>query len=184
MPAPRPRRTRGSPDLHDPKITKAYAEPAPHYGALVGPERAAKPKEHVLCRLRPAHGVLGLRKKYGGTGSGSRPREGIAVGNPSYRTIKGFSPPAPRPSPRPVEARGPRPSSTAGQRAQFEQQITLEEFDFTASSKLPAAQIRDLGALRWLHAGESATLFGPVGYRRFGSRFGVLPLGGSFMRST
>jgi DNA replication protein DnaC len=36
------------------------------------------------------------------------------------------------------------------QRAKFEQQVTLEEFDFTASSKLPAAQIRDLGALRQL----------------------------------
>lgn len=47
-------------------------------------------------------------------------------------------------------------------RAKFEQQVTLEEFDFTASSKLPAAQIRDLGALRWLHAGESVILFGPV----------------------
>jgi DNA replication protein DnaC len=49
------------------------------------------------------------------------------------------------------------------QRAKFEQQVTLEEFDFTASSKLPAAQIRDLGALRWLHAGESVILYGPVG---------------------
>ncbi|GHE13381.1 hypothetical protein GCM10010339_80170 [Streptomyces alanosinicus] len=48
-------------------------------------------------------------------------------------------------------------------RAKFGQQVTLEEFDFTASSKLPAAQIRDLGALRWLHAGESVILFGPVG---------------------
>jgi DNA replication protein DnaC len=48
------------------------------------------------------------------------------------------------------------------QRAKFEQQVT-QEFDFTASSKLPAAQIRDLGALRWLHAGESVILFGPVG---------------------
>ncbi len=49
------------------------------------------------------------------------------------------------------------------QRAKFEQQVTLEEFGLTASSKLPAAQIRDLGALRWLHAGESVILFGPVG---------------------
>nr|WP_328972833.1 ATP-binding protein [Streptomyces sp. NBC_00239] len=49
------------------------------------------------------------------------------------------------------------------QRAKFEQQVTLEEFDFAASSKLPAAQIRDLAALRWLHAGESVILFGPVG---------------------
>ncbi|MGW2082908.1 ATP-binding protein [Streptomyces sp. NPDC001939] len=49
------------------------------------------------------------------------------------------------------------------QRAKFGQQVTLEEFDFAASSKLPAAQIRDLGALRWLHTGESVILFGPVG---------------------
>ena len=33
-------------------------------------------------------------------------------------------------------------------RARFEQQTTLEEFDFAASPKLPAAQIRDLAALR------------------------------------
>jgi DNA replication protein DnaC len=49
------------------------------------------------------------------------------------------------------------------QRAQFEQQVILEGFDFTATSKLPAAQIRDLGALRWLHTGESVILFGRVG---------------------
>jgi DNA replication protein DnaC len=47
--------------------------------------------------------------------------------------------------------------------ARFEQQATLEEFDFAASPKLPAAQIRDLAALRWLHAGESIVLYGPVG---------------------
>jgi DNA replication protein DnaC len=48
-------------------------------------------------------------------------------------------------------------------RARFEEQATLEGFDFTASPKLPAAQIRDLAALRWLHNGESVILFGPVG---------------------
>ncbi|MFC8260678.1 ATP-binding protein [Streptomyces sp. NPDC057291] len=48
-------------------------------------------------------------------------------------------------------------------RARFEQQATLEGFDFHASPKLPAAQIRDLAALRWLHSGESVILFGPVG---------------------
>ncbi|MFC7831005.1 ATP-binding protein [Streptomyces sp. NPDC057375] len=32
-----------------------------------------------------------------------------------------------------------------------------------ASPKLPAAQIRDLAALCWLHSGESVILFGPVG---------------------
>lgn len=48
-------------------------------------------------------------------------------------------------------------------RAQFEKQLTLEEFDFAASPKLPAAQIRDLAALRWLAAGESVIFSGPVG---------------------
>jgi DNA replication protein DnaC len=48
-------------------------------------------------------------------------------------------------------------------RARFEQQSTLEEFDFAASPKLPAAQIRDLAALRWLQSGESVILYGPVG---------------------
>ena len=48
-------------------------------------------------------------------------------------------------------------------RARFETEATLEGFDFTASPKLPAAQIRDLAALRWLAAGESVILYGPVG---------------------
>jgi DNA replication protein DnaC len=47
-------------------------------------------------------------------------------------------------------------------RARFEQQATPEEFDFHANPKLPAAQIRDLAALCWLHAGESIVLYGPV----------------------
>ena len=34
------------------------------------------------------------------------------------------------------------------------------------SSKLPAAQIRDLTALRWLQTGESVILYGPVGVRK------------------
>jgi DNA replication protein DnaC len=48
-------------------------------------------------------------------------------------------------------------------KARFEDQATLEGFDFTASPKLPAAAIRDLAALRWLHAGESVILYGPAG---------------------
>lgn len=48
-------------------------------------------------------------------------------------------------------------------RARVEQTLTLEGFDFAAAPKPPAAQIRDLAALRWLHAGESVILYGPVG---------------------
>jgi DNA replication protein DnaC len=39
----------------------------------------------------------------------------------------------------------------------------MEEFNFAASPKLPTAAIRDLAALRWLHAGESVICYGPVG---------------------
>src|ERR1700738_878941 len=48
-------------------------------------------------------------------------------------------------------------------RARFEQHATFEDFDFTVSPKLPAAMLRDLAALRWLEAGESVSLYGPVG---------------------
>ena len=48
-------------------------------------------------------------------------------------------------------------------RARFETPATLEGFDFGAAPKLPAAQIRDLAALRRLPSGESVILYGPVG---------------------
>jgi DNA replication protein DnaC len=35
-------------------------------------------------------------------------------------------------------------------RARFEEQSTFESFDFAANTKLPAAMLRDLAALRWL----------------------------------
>lgn len=47
-------------------------------------------------------------------------------------------------------------------RARFEEQSTFESFDFTANTKLPAAMLRDLAALRWLDAAESVILYGPV----------------------
>jgi DNA replication protein DnaC len=60
-----------------------------------------------------------------------------------------------------------RRESTSLQRriraARFETPATMEGFDFATSPKLPAAQIRDLAALRWLAAGESVILYGPVG---------------------
>jgi DNA replication protein DnaC len=47
--------------------------------------------------------------------------------------------------------------------ARFEATTTLEEFDFGYNPKIPAALIRDLAALRFLDAGESVILHGPVG---------------------
>jgi DNA replication protein DnaC len=47
--------------------------------------------------------------------------------------------------------------------ARFEEQATMESFDFTANPKVPAGALRDLAALRWLDAGESVILYGPTG---------------------
>jgi len=46
--------------------------------------------------------------------------------------------------------------------ARFEEQATIETFDFTINPKVPAAALRDLAALRWLDAGESIILYGPT----------------------
>jgi DNA replication protein DnaC len=62
-----------------------------------------------------------------------------------------------------ISRRGTMSITRRLRRARFEEQATLEGFDFSASPKLPAAQIRDLAALRWLHAAESVILYGPVG---------------------
>ncbi len=47
--------------------------------------------------------------------------------------------------------------------ARFDEQVSLEEFDFTVSAKLPVATLRDLATLRFLDRGESIVLHGPVG---------------------
>jgi DNA replication protein DnaC len=47
--------------------------------------------------------------------------------------------------------------------ARFEQVCTVEDFDFAFNPKIPASQIRDLGTLRFVEAGESVILHGPVG---------------------
>lgn len=47
--------------------------------------------------------------------------------------------------------------------ARFEQTATIEDFDFSFNPKVPAAQIRDLATLRFVDAGESVILHGPVG---------------------
>ncbi|WP_327731301.1 hypothetical protein OG250_42290 [Streptomyces sp. NBC_00487] len=47
-------------------------------------------EDNVLYRLRAAQGVLGLRKKYGETRLEAACARAIAVGDPSYRTIKGI----------------------------------------------------------------------------------------------
>ena len=47
--------------------------------------------------------------------------------------------------------------------ARFEQTVTIADFDFSFNPKIPAATIRDLTALRFIEAGESVILHGPVG---------------------
>ncbi|MFH1104169.1 MAG: IS21-like element helper ATPase IstB [Actinomycetota bacterium] len=47
--------------------------------------------------------------------------------------------------------------------ARFETPATLEDFDFTYNPKIPTATIRDLATLRFVDAGASVILHGPVG---------------------
>jgi DNA replication protein DnaC len=48
-------------------------------------------------------------------------------------------------------------------RARFENPATIEDFNFTYNPKIPAATIRDLATLRFIDAGQSIILHGPVG---------------------
>jgi DNA replication protein DnaC len=47
--------------------------------------------------------------------------------------------------------------------AHFEQACAFEDFDFGFNPKIPAARIRDLATLRFVEAGETVVLNGPVG---------------------
>ncbi len=47
--------------------------------------------------------------------------------------------------------------------ARFEQVCAIEDYDFTYNQKIPTARIRDLATLRFIEAGESVVLHGPVG---------------------
>jgi len=47
--------------------------------------------------------------------------------------------------------------------ARFEQVCAIEDYDFNYNPKIPAAHIRDLATLRFVEAGESVILHGPVG---------------------
>ena len=47
--------------------------------------------------------------------------------------------------------------------AHFEQLCVIEDFDFSFNPQIPAARIRDLATLRFIEAGESVVLHGPVG---------------------
>ncbi len=47
--------------------------------------------------------------------------------------------------------------------ARFEEQATIESFDFTVNPKVPGAALRDLATLRWLDAGQSVILYRPTG---------------------
>ena len=57
-----------------------------------------------------------------------------------------------------ITRRPARPSTGGCARPGSKNRSLWKAFDFAAAPKLPAAQIRDLAALRWLHAGESVIL--------------------------
>ena len=72
---------------------------APRPGAAPGPARSARTTAAVIAellavnalfRLRAAQGVLGLRDKYGDARLEAACGKALAVGDPTYRTIKGI----------------------------------------------------------------------------------------------
>lgn len=62
-----------------------------------------------------------------------------------------------------IARRGQRGLASRLAKARFEEQKTLEEFDFTYNPKIPAEKVRDLATCRYLEAGESIIVCGPVG---------------------
>src|SRR5947208_9591858 len=60
--------------------------------------------------------------------------------------------------------------------ARFDEACTLEDFDFSFNPKIPAAVIRDLAALGFVEANESALIYGPVGVgNRMSPRRSAMP---------
>jgi DNA replication protein DnaC len=62
-----------------------------------------------------------------------------------------------------VQRRANNRMATRIAKAHFEEEKTLEEFDFNFNPKLPAQYIRDLATCRFMERKESVILCGPVG---------------------
>ena len=48
------------PDLYDPKLNRAYAEMAEHYGCLIDPARAEETRDYPEDSVIPSRGCQGL----------------------------------------------------------------------------------------------------------------------------
>lgn len=198
------------PNLYDPKINRSYAELAAHYGTLVDPARAAKPRDKPQVErpmpyvrfvlARP--GVHHARRPTATRPTATRPT--ATRHERTRRLARHADPPGDRGHQRPDrraahaqarrDAADPRRSPAPGPRRRTRAPgvpagavsgrdlpprdhrhrpphptgpVRADRhpggFDFTANPKLPAAQIRDLATLRWLQAGESVILHGPIG---------------------
>jgi len=62
-----------------------------------------------------------------------------------------------------INRRAGRVLASRIEKARFEEVKTLEEFDFAFNPKVPAQRIRDLATCRFVEAGESVIVCGPVG---------------------
>lgn len=89
------------------------------------------------------------------TQAGQRCRKLSTPASPEPRAANS----APRRPPGPLQDEITRCETVTFERrlrkARFEQQATLEGCDCNACPNLPAAQIRDPAALRWLHSGDA-----------------------------
>jgi DNA replication protein DnaC len=62
-----------------------------------------------------------------------------------------------------ISRRNQRSLASRITKAHFEENKTLEDFDFSFNPKIPAAKVRDLATCRFVEAGESVVICGPVG---------------------
>lgn len=62
-----------------------------------------------------------------------------------------------------IARRGAKSLTERVRRARFEEQATLEGFDFRFNPKIPTATIRDLATCLFVERGEGVLLYGPVG---------------------
>jgi transposase len=75
------------PDLYDPKLNRAYAELAAHYGCLIDPARASKPKDKALASHCTSSVVSDTNRLAGPPFSGGQAKATAAQPGGSARRI-------------------------------------------------------------------------------------------------
>ena len=164
----RPRPARGSLRQGDHRRGPVLPHHQGHPGRRAGNRARAASRRRRWRRRVPARPRPAVRRRHPGRAPDERPGTRAARQPARPQAVRDARRPSTPASPRPPPAnsghldflqvlcddeiarRQAMSMTRRIRRARFDEQATLEGFDFRASPKLPAAQIRDLAALRWL----------------------------------